>query len=97
MVRLVKFQTSSVRIGPLEGTALYRLALATLAVLVLIFYFGSYGFLSLVLVPIISLRIQHDYLDEYILKKLRGITVPAIFPLITDRKTAYEIFGTNYG
>lgn len=97
MVRLVKFQTSSIRIGPLEGSALYRITLVTLAVLISIFYLGSYGFLSLILVPVFSIRIQHDYVDEYVLKKLRGITVSTLFPLITERKAAYEIFGTNYG
>ncbi|MDA8056006.1 MAG: hypothetical protein M0Z77_10245 [Thermoplasmatales archaeon] len=97
MVRMTKFQTSSFRIGSLEGTILYRLIVVAFIILLAIFYLGLYGLISLILLPIFLLRIQHDYVDEYILKKIRGITVSTLHPLITKEKAAYEVFGSNYG
>lgn len=97
MVRMIKFQTSSFRIGPLEGSILYRLLLVAFAILIAIFYLGPFGFVSLALLPIFLLRIQHDYLDEFIVKKIKGITVSYLDAPITEKNASYEIAGTNYG
>jgi hypothetical protein len=70
---------------------------SSFAVLLAVFFLGVYGLVFLVLLPIFLLRIQHDFLDEFILKKVRGITVSTLSPLISDKREAYEIFGTNYG
>ncbi len=96
-MRMIKFQTSSLRIGPLEGSILYRMLLITFIVLGSIFFFGEYGFVSLALLPLFLFKIQHDYVDEYLLKKIRGITVSTLDPLLTDRSVSYEIFAANYG
>ena len=97
MVRMTKFQTSSLRIGSLEGSLLYRSILVGFVILLAIFFFGLYGLISLSLLPIFLLRIQYDFVDEFIIKKVRGITVPTLVPLITKEDASYEIFGTNYG
>ena len=97
MVRMTKFQTSSLRVGSLEGSILYRSILVGFAILLAIFFFGLYGLISLSLLPIFLLRIQYDFVDEFIIKKVRGITVPTLVPLITKEDASYEIFGTNYG
>jgi hypothetical protein len=97
MVRMTKFQTSSLRVGSLEGSILYRSILVGFAILLAIFFFGLYGLISLALLPMFLLRIQYDYVDEFIIKKVRGITVPTLVPLITKKDASYEIFGTNYG
>ncbi len=97
MVRMVKFQTSSMRIGPLEGTVLYRVILVSFVILLSVFFLGEYGFVSLILLPLVLLRIQYDYVDEYIRKKLMGWTVFDIYPLINEERAAYEVFGSNYG
>lgn len=97
MVKMVKFQTSALRIGVLEGTILYRIILVGFIVLLAIYFLGTYGFLSLVLIPVFLLRIQHDYLDEFVVKKVRGITVYTLHQLTNDDCASYEIFGTNYG
>ena len=97
MVKMVKFQTSSFRLGYLEGPVLYRLMLAAFAVLLAIFFLGVYGLAFLIIFPVFLLRIQHDFIDEFILKKVRGITAASLSPLISDEKEASEIFGTNYG
>lgn len=95
-MKMIKFQTSSLRIGPLEGPILYRMLLVAFIVLSSIFFFGAYGFVSLALLPLLF-KIQHDYVDEYLLKKIRGITVSTLDPLLTDGSVSYEIFAANYG
>ncbi len=97
MVKMVKFQTSAFRIGMLEGMILYRIILVGFIVLLAIYFLGSYGFLSLVLIPVFLLRIQHDYVDEFIVKKVRGITVSSLHQMTDANSASYEIFGTNYG
>ncbi len=97
MVRMIKFQTSSLRIGPLEGPILYRMLLVAFIVLTSIFFFGEYGFVSLALLPLFLFKMQHDYVDEYFWKKIRGITVSTLDPLLTERSVSYEIFAANYG
>lgn len=97
MVRMVKFQTSSFRFGYLEGPILYRMMFASFSVLLAIYFLGVYGLASLVILPVFLLRIQHDFIDEYLAKKIRGITAVTLIPLISDKKEAYEIFGANYG
>jgi len=104
MVKMTKFQTSSFRIGSLEGAILYRLILVSFSVLLSIFFLRSYGFISLVLIPIFLLRIQHDYIDEFVVKKMRGITAFEIHSLKTeiahimkymDQTTVYRINKTG--
>ena len=97
MVKMTKFQTSSFRIGSLEGAILYRLILVSFSVLLSIFFLRTYGLIALVLIPMFLLRIQHDYIDEFVVKKVRGITAFVIHPLKTEKSAYYEIFGSNYG
>lgn len=97
MPRITKFETTSFRIGQLEGQILYRILFASFIVLIAVFLAGIYGLLALIAFPVFTLRIQYDYLDEFILKKIRGITVPSIIPLNVVSEAYYEIFGINYG
>lgn len=97
MSRITKFQTSSLRIGPFEGALLFRVLIGSLLILLTIFFLGFYGILSVAILPIFTIKIQHDFLDEYIFKAIRGVTVTDIIPLIPVTSTCYEIFCSNYG
>jgi hypothetical protein len=97
MVKITKFQTSSFRIGSLEGPILYRIIFVSFVLILAIFFLGLYGLLALAILPIFVIRMQHDYVDEFIMKKIRGIDVPTLLPLFSDSKSYFEVFGTNYG
>jgi hypothetical protein len=97
MVRITKFQTSSFRMGPLEGPILYRIMFVTFILGIAVFFLGLEGLLVLAILPVFIIRIQQDYIDEFIMKKVRGIDVPTLLAFYSSAKGYFEVFGTNYG
>ena len=96
-MRIQKFQTAQMRLGPLEGEMLYRVLIVGTVVLLSIFFFNLFGLLTVVLFPVFLLKFQSDYLDEIVVKKIRGITVPGVVAMNAPGRVIYEVFGINYG
>ncbi|MEM1613944.1 MAG: hypothetical protein QXP25_03475, partial [Thermoplasmatales archaeon] len=95
-MKIQKFQTTQLKLGPFEGAFLYRLLTASTIVTVSFFFFNFYGLVSLLSLPFFLVKSQNDYLDEIIIKKVKGITIPNLLHICDQGKVAYEIFGTNF-
>ncbi|MEM0128268.1 MAG: hypothetical protein QXO03_04190 [Thermoplasmatales archaeon] len=87
-MKIHKFQTAQIKLGPLEGKPLYRLLIASAIVLISLYFFNLYGLISLAVLPLFLIRSQNDYLDEIIIKKIQGITVPDLLPVCGRGKVA---------
>ncbi|MEM0138607.1 MAG: hypothetical protein QW100_02620 [Thermoplasmatales archaeon] len=96
-MKIHKFQTTQLKLGPFEGAFLYRLLTVSTIVTVSFFFFNFYGLVSLFSLPLFLVKSQNDYLDEIIIKKVKGITIPNLLHICGQGKVAYEIFGTNFG
>jgi|GEM_PF-3294807 hypothetical protein len=97
MVRIVKFRASALQIGPLEGEVLLRILFVSFVISISIFFFKFYGMLSLLSIPLFLLKSQYDFLDQALVKKLKGDSVVGLVPINVQERAVYEIFGVNYG
>lgn len=96
MVHIMKFRQITLKLGPLEDALLYRVIIASFIVVFSIFIFGIYGSVTIILSIILVFRIDDDFLDQYIIKSIKGDRKVDLINL-SDKYQIYEIFSETYG
>lgn len=96
MVHIIKFKPSTIRIGQLEGALLYRIIVVSSVLIMAIFLFGYYGFIVVAGYFVFGIRIDDDFIDEYVIKKLKGekeVELPDLF----EKYEIFELYVETYG
>lgn len=95
MTRLLKFKTSSLKIGPLSDAILFRALLLAGILIISLFIFGMWGAVVTLLAPVLLLRIGDDFLDEYLFKKIKG-GEEVILTTLSKEYDLYELFTMTF-
>ncbi len=96
MVHILKFGRTNLRVGFLEGDMLNRFLIVSSIVIVAVYVLGYLGLFSIFLFVLFGLRVNDDYLDQYLFKKIKG-EIRVELDLLTNRYVLYEIFTDSYG
>lgn len=96
MVHILKFGRTNLRIGFLEGELLNRFFIVSSFVIIAVYFLGYLGLFSIFLFVLFGLRVNDDYLDQYLLKKIKG-EIPVELDFLRNRYVLYEIFTDSYG
>ncbi len=96
MVHILKFGRTNLRVGFLEGDMLNRFLIVSSIVIVAVYVLGYLGLFSIFLFVLFSFRVNDDYLDQYLFKKIKG-EIRVELDLLTNRYVLYEIFTDSYG
>jgi len=96
MVHIMKFRQVTLKLGPLEDILLYRALILSSIVIFSVFIIGFYGLFSIITMIIFLVRINDDFLDQYLIKIIKGDKRVELLN-ITDKYQLYEIFSETYG
>ncbi|MGC8546711.1 MAG: hypothetical protein ACP5MU_03510 [Thermoplasmata archaeon] len=96
MVHIMKFRQVTLKLGPLEDILLYRALILSSIVIFSVFIIGFYGLLSIIIMIIFLFRINDDFLDQYLIKIIKGDKRVELIN-IADKYQLYEIFSETYG